>query len=62
MRPVYSTGISQPPNATIFAPLSRCTEFSDVFLSVPVVSRTAALKPDKGKSTLSHGPESVNAA
>jgi hypothetical protein len=36
MSPEYSTGISQPENATIFAPLSRCTPFSGVLRSAPV--------------------------
>src|SRR5580765_5953846 len=31
--PAYSTGMSQPPKATIFAPDDRCLELSGVFLS-----------------------------
>src|SRR5579862_7370524 len=31
MTPEYSTGISQPPKSTIFAPMLRCTAFKGVF-------------------------------
>src|SRR5881394_2512908 len=31
MTPEYSTGMSQPPKSTIFAPMLRCTAFKGVF-------------------------------
>src|SRR5437868_12468090 len=34
--PVYSTGMSQPPNSTIRAPCARCRAWSGVFFSAPV--------------------------
>src|ERR1700730_9182565 len=30
MTPLYSTGMSQPPKSTIFAPMLRCTAFKGV--------------------------------
>ena len=33
--PVYSTGMSQPPNSTMRAPSERCLAWRGVFLSVP---------------------------
>ena len=36
MSPAYSTGMSQPPNGTIFAPLSRCAAFKGVFRSTGI--------------------------
>src|SRR5262249_45623631 len=37
----YSTGMSQPLNSTIFAPICRCTAFSAVFRMADVVTSTA---------------------
>src|SRR5713101_4272445 len=43
MRPAYSTGISQPPKGTIFAPISRWTACSGVLRRVVVVDSTRLL-------------------
>ena len=47
IRPEYSTGMSQPPKGTIFAPLSRWTAWRGVLRSSDIA----------GKGTLPHGRE-----
>jgi hypothetical protein len=43
----YSTGMSQPLNSTIFAPIWRWTAFSAVFRMVAVVPAGVASTEDK---------------
>ncbi len=59
IRPEYSTGISQPPKSTIFAPSRRCRLFSGVLRSSMVADTRTS---DEGGILVEHEPLTLQPA